>query len=374
MRGGSERCPELPVGMGREAGTHRERQRWLPAPGAARDGLAAFPRGFSRQERAQQDRGQLVPARHQYIPVCLETSLCATQTVSPKHFISTAGKAQIKAAAGSSGELPPPGCCPGSGNCPGRREGSRALTIFRWHHWQIPQRTMVTLRLTVMMAETRSTSREGVPGGTQRGGSDRNPGVRGDHGEGKHGERGPTGSNPFVQRPVGSSAAPGLPVRGVLGGIRPRALPRSSGRSFNPGWSPGSAGTAGKGRGCCFVSQSRTDSSQRAAQTCSSPARPRGQPWGPQKCGKDPSTSSSASAPVRTPSMRSDHCGVRIRTRGGSGGAQWDPKPAQLCLQAGPLPQHPRGCSAGMGLSVAGAPAGGGRRRGRSSAGSGAAV
>lgn len=50
---------------------------------------------------------------------------------------------------------------------PGRQEGSRTLTIFRWHHWQIPQRTMVTLRLTVMMAETRRTSREGVPGGSR---------------------------------------------------------------------------------------------------------------------------------------------------------------------------------------------------------------
>lgn len=103
---------------GRDVGMHSGRRGWLTAPGAARDGLAAFPRGFSRQERAQQDRGQIVPARHQYISIYLETSLCATQTVSPKHFISTSGKAQIKAAAGSSRELPPLGCCPGRGNCP----------------------------------------------------------------------------------------------------------------------------------------------------------------------------------------------------------------------------------------------------------------
>lgn len=56
---------------------------------------------------------------------------------------------------------------------PGRGEGVPSgtphgtLTSLRWHHWQIPQRTMVTLRLTVMMAETRRTSREGAPMGKQ---------------------------------------------------------------------------------------------------------------------------------------------------------------------------------------------------------------
>lgn len=45
------------------------------------------------------------------------------------------------------------------------------LTSLRWHHWQIPHRTMVTLRLMVMMAETKRTSRDGDP-------EERNPQVR----------------------------------------------------------------------------------------------------------------------------------------------------------------------------------------------------
>lgn len=43
----------------------------------------------------------------------------------------------------------------------------RTLTSLRWHHWQMPHRMMVTLRLMVMMAETRTTSREGAPGEEQ---------------------------------------------------------------------------------------------------------------------------------------------------------------------------------------------------------------
>lgn len=109
------------------------------------------------------------------------------------------------------------------------------------------------------------------------------------------------------------------------GGIRPRALPGSSLWSFNPHWHPGSAGTASKGHGCSFVSQSHTDSSQTAARTRSSPARPWGPPRGPQKCGKDPSTSSSALAHVHAPRMQDDHRGMRTRTRGGSEGSNGTP-------------------------------------------------
>lgn len=68
----------------------------LLVPGAAGDRLAAFPRGSSRQERAQQDRGQIVTARHKYIYMYLETSLYAAQTVSPKHLIITSPKEQNK--------------------------------------------------------------------------------------------------------------------------------------------------------------------------------------------------------------------------------------------------------------------------------------
>lgn len=149
-RGGEGRCgaggsavPSPRRESGREAGMHSGRWGWLTAPGAARDGLAAFPRGFSRQERAQQDKGQLVPARHQYKSIYLETSLCATQTVSPKHFISTSGEAQIKAAAGSSGELPPPGCCLEAGIAPwsvargARRDAGKAGGDLDTHHFPL---------------------------------------------------------------------------------------------------------------------------------------------------------------------------------------------------------------------------------------------
>lgn len=57
--------------------------------------------------------------------------------------------------------------CPVPTPHPGHPAVAGTLTSLRWHHWQIPQRTMVTLRLTVMMAETRRTSREGAPAGKQ---------------------------------------------------------------------------------------------------------------------------------------------------------------------------------------------------------------
>lgn len=125
-----------------------------------------------------------------YIPLYmyLETFLYAAQTVWPKHLIIASPKEQNTscsrhppqtASAGatrSTGALSPPSgtsthhqggqdtvchtCSP-----PQHPVGMGTLTSLRWHHWQIPQRTMVTLRLTVMMAETRRTSREGAPGG-----------------------------------------------------------------------------------------------------------------------------------------------------------------------------------------------------------------
>lgn len=165
----------------------------------------------------------------------------------------------------------------------------------------------------------------------------------------------------------------------VLEGIRPQALPASSGWSSNPHWHSGSAGTAGKGRGCCFGSQSHTDSSQMTVQTRSSPVWLWRQPWEPQKRGKDPSTSSSTSTHVHAPSMRNDHCGMRIRTQGGSEGSSGTPNRLSFVSRQDPhhsIPvdaPHPA-VPAGMELSVVGAPAGGGRRRGPSSAGSGAAV
>lgn len=159
----------------------------------------------------------------------------------------------------------------------------------------------------------------------------------------------------------------------VLGGIRPEHFPGAQAGALIP------TGTAGKGHGCCFVGQSHTDSSQMAAQTHSSPTWPWGQPWGPQKGGKDASTSSSTSAHVRAPVLWHGCCGMRIRTQGGSEGSSGTPNQLSFVSRQGPhhgIPldaPHPA-VPAGMGLSVAGAPAGGGRRRGRSSARSGAAV
>lgn len=166
------------------------------APGTAGDILATFPQGFARQECAQQARGQIVTACRKYIYIYiplymyLETFLYAAQTVWPKHLIIASPKEQNTscsrhppqtASAGatrSTGALSPPSGTPThhqggqdtvchTYSPPQRPVGMGTLTSLRWHHWQIPQRTMVTLRLTVMMAETRRTSREGAPGGGQ---------------------------------------------------------------------------------------------------------------------------------------------------------------------------------------------------------------